>query len=90
VAVEALLLAEGGMASLNPPEWIGKLRPQVVLLSAGADDPGGQPDPETLHSVEGYTLLRTDRNGWIHYRGIILLLFYEAFYLGVSFQARSK
>jgi beta-lactamase superfamily II metal-dependent hydrolase len=65
VPVEALLLAENGLAALNPPEWIGKLRPQVVLLSASADDPRSQPDPETLQAVEGYTLLRTDHNGWI-------------------------
>jgi beta-lactamase superfamily II metal-dependent hydrolase len=61
VQVEALLLADGGLGSLNPPEWIGRLRPQVVLLSAGQS----QPDPETQQAVEGYTLLRTDRNGWI-------------------------
>jgi competence protein ComEC len=65
VQVEALLLAENGLASLNPPEWIDKLRPQVVLLSTGADDPRSQPDTETLEAVDGYTLLRTDRNGWI-------------------------
>jgi beta-lactamase superfamily II metal-dependent hydrolase len=23
------------------------------------------PSPETLDAVQGYTLLRTDRNGWI-------------------------
>jgi hypothetical protein len=49
----------------NPPEWIGKLRPRVVLLSASAEDPRSQPDPEMLQAVAGYTLLRTDRNGWI-------------------------
>ena len=42
--VTALLLAEGGAAALNPPEWIEKLRPQVVLLSAAADELA--PDPE--------------------------------------------
>jgi beta-lactamase superfamily II metal-dependent hydrolase len=59
--VTALLLPEGGYAPLNPPEWIEKLRPQVVLLSAVA----GDLSPETLEAVQGYTLLRTDRNGWI-------------------------
>ncbi|MCK5429328.1 MAG: ComEC/Rec2 family competence protein, partial [Anaerolineales bacterium] len=33
VPVNALLLAESGYAPVNPPEWIDKLRPQVVLLS---------------------------------------------------------
>lgn len=55
----ALLLAEGGAAALNPPEWIAKLQPQVVLLSSAA------PDSQTLEALQGYMLLRTDRNGWI-------------------------
>jgi hypothetical protein len=38
----------------------------LLANPAGADDPRSQPDPETLQAVEGYTLLRTDRNGWIH------------------------
>ncbi len=49
--VTALLLADGGAAELNPPEWIEKLRPQVVLLSAAADDPA--PDPEVLDALAG-------------------------------------
>lgn len=63
--VSALLLAEGGYAPANPPEWIARLQPQVVLLSVGAGDKDGLPSPETLQAVEGYTLLRTDQNGWI-------------------------
>jgi competence protein ComEC len=64
--VEALLLAEGGQGPLNPPEWIAKLKPQVVLLSVGAGDREGRPDPAALEAASGYPLLRTDRNGWIH------------------------
>jgi beta-lactamase superfamily II metal-dependent hydrolase len=41
------------------------LQPQIVLLSVAAGDREGRPDPETLQAVERYTLLRTDRNGWI-------------------------
>jgi beta-lactamase superfamily II metal-dependent hydrolase len=63
--VTALLLAESGYTPANPPEWIEKLRPQVVLLSVAAGDREGRPDAETLEAVEGFTLLRTDRNGWI-------------------------
>ena len=61
----ALLLADGGYAPLNPPEWIERWQPQVALLSVAAGDAEGRPDPETLKALEGYTLLRTDRNGWI-------------------------
>ena len=63
--VTSLLLADGGSAALNPPEWVEKLRPGVLLLSAGG---GNQPDPEVMAAQEGYTLLRTDHNGWIHLR----------------------
>ncbi len=63
--VTALLLAESGYAPANPPEWIEKLSPEVVLLSVAAGDREGRPDPEMLEAVDGYTLLRTDRDGWI-------------------------
>jgi competence protein ComEC len=61
-AVAALLLADGGSVALNPQEWIEKLNPQVVLLSPA---PGGEPDAEVIQALDGYNLLRTDRNGWI-------------------------
>ncbi len=41
------------------------MNPQVVLLSVAVGGREGRPDPETLKAVEGYNLLRTDRNGWI-------------------------
>jgi beta-lactamase superfamily II metal-dependent hydrolase len=63
--VTALLLAESGYAPLTTPEWIERWGPQVILLSVAAGDALGRPDPETLEAVQGYTLLRTDRDGWI-------------------------
>jgi len=63
--VTALLLADQGYAPANPPQWIANLRPQVVLLSVAAGNREGLPSPETLQALQGYTLLRTDRNGWI-------------------------
>jgi beta-lactamase superfamily II metal-dependent hydrolase len=63
--VTALLLAESGYAPINPPELIAKLRPQVILLSVAVDDRYGRPSAETLEAVKGYSLLRTDKNGWI-------------------------
>ena len=63
--VSALLLADGGYAPVNPPERIDKLHPQVVFLSVATGNRRGMPNPETLEAVEEYTLLRTDRNGWI-------------------------
>jgi competence protein ComEC len=61
--VTALLLAESGYAPVNPLDWIDKLHPQIVLLSVAPDDRQGLLSPETLESVQGYSLLRTDRNG---------------------------
>ena len=50
IATTALLLSDCGYAPANPMEWIDRER---------------RPSPETLETVEGYSLLRTDRNGWI-------------------------
>ena len=63
--ITALLLADSGYFPSNPPEWIANLRPQVMLLSVSPADKQGLPSPETLELLQGYTLLRTDRSGWI-------------------------
>jgi hypothetical protein len=63
--VDALLLADYGAASLNPPKWIAKLHPQLMLLNADPRDSMNQPDPAALQNLQGYSLLRTDLNGWI-------------------------
>lgn len=61
----ALLLAESGYAPLNPPQWIARWQPQLILLSVEAGDQNGLPAPEVLEAIQSYTTLRTDRNGWI-------------------------
>jgi len=66
--VTVLLLADNGYAPTNPPEWIDNLNPQLVLLSVAPDDRDGLPDRQTLETLRGYTLLRTDQNGWIEVR----------------------
>jgi competence protein ComEC len=63
--VSALMLADSGYAPANPPEWIANLNPQVMLLSVSAKDGQGRPSPEMIETIQGYTLLRTDRDGWI-------------------------
>jgi competence protein ComEC len=63
--VFALLLAGNGKAALNPPAWIDNLSPQMILLSAAAQDETGMPSQDTLDALQGYTLLRTDLNGWV-------------------------
>jgi competence protein ComEC len=63
--VTVLLLADSGFARLNPPEWLESLRPQLAVLSVVAGDPDGLPAQSVLDGLNGITLLRTDRNGWI-------------------------
>lgn len=63
--VDVLLLADSGYAPSNPPDIIENLNPQLVVLSVAAGDLNGLPSQEVLDSLEGYSLLRTDRNGWI-------------------------
>ena len=63
--VSALLLADNGYAPANPPEWVENLTPEIFLLSVSGKDGRGMPSKESLEAVSGYTLLRTDRNGWI-------------------------
>jgi beta-lactamase superfamily II metal-dependent hydrolase len=35
------------------------------VLSVAAGDPNGLPSQDVLDSLDGYSVLRTDRNGWI-------------------------
>ena len=63
--ISALLLADGGSAALNPPSWLRRLNPQLILLSVGAGDLRGRPDAEVMDALEGYNFMRTDQNGWI-------------------------
>lgn len=64
--VDVLLLSESGYAPTNPPDLFENMSPQLVVLSVGAGDPNGLPAQEVLDALGGgYSLLRTDRSGWI-------------------------
>ena len=63
--VSLLSLANSGYAASNPPEWITNLNPELVVLSVDAADENGMPDSEVLETLNGFSLLRTDENGWI-------------------------
>jgi len=51
-----------GVAAMG---WFSILAVQIVLLSVSPKDATGPPSPERLEAVQGYNLLRIDRNGWI-------------------------
>lgn len=61
----AYLLAGHGTQSANPPAELGTFNPQVILLSVDAGDFRGLPEQTLLDALNGYNLLRTDREGWV-------------------------
>jgi competence protein ComEC len=63
--VDVFLLADAGYGPSNPPDILENVNPQLVVLSVAAGDPDGLPAEEVLESIEGYSMLRTDRSGWI-------------------------
>ena len=63
--VDVLLLADSGFAPSNPPDVVQNVNPQLVVLDVAAGDKDGLPAQDVLDSLDGYSLLRTDRNGWI-------------------------
>ena len=63
--VDVLLLADAGYAPSNPPDIIENVNPKLVVLSVAAGDPNGLPALSVLESLDGYSVLRTDRSGWI-------------------------
>ncbi|MCB9722374.1 MAG: ComEC/Rec2 family competence protein [Candidatus Omnitrophica bacterium] len=63
--VDVLLLADSSYAPSNPPDIFENLNPQLVVLDVAAGDMDGLPSQDVLDALEGYSLLRTDRNGWI-------------------------
>ncbi len=63
--VDVLLLADSGYAPSNPPDIIENVNPKLVVLSVAAGDPDGLPAQAVLEALDGYSVLRTDRSGWI-------------------------
>ncbi len=63
--VNVLLLSADSAAWLNPSDWIAALHPQAVLLSIPAQNRLQAPSPESLQALRGYTVLRTNQNGWV-------------------------
>jgi len=63
--VDVLSLAESGYAPLSPVDGLQNLNPRLTVISVGAGDQDGRPDKEMLDALAGYSVLRTDRNGWV-------------------------
>lgn len=63
--VDVLMLADSGYSPLTPPDWLQNLQPRLVVISVAAADLNGLPDKDTLDALTGYSVLRTDVNGWV-------------------------
>ena len=65
--VDVLKVAHHGSADEGLPALLGRLRPRVATVSAGAGNRYGHPAPPTLRALRaaGTAVLRTDRDGTI-------------------------
>jgi beta-lactamase superfamily II metal-dependent hydrolase len=54
----------GGKESISQ-SFIDAVQPLGVIIPVGAGNTKGDPQPETLALIEGYTVLRTDERGTI-------------------------
>lgn len=65
---DVLKVGHHGSKNSTTPEFLGRVRPQVALISSGEDNPYGHPSPELLERLieTGVRILRTDQNGAIH------------------------
>lgn len=69
--VTILKAAHHGARNGVTPGWIARTRPAIVVISVGAGNRYGDPDPRALryYSALGARILRTDRDGTIEIRG---------------------
>lgn len=68
--LELLVAGHHGSSSSTGLRLLSETRPEVVVISVGADNSYGHPDPQTLGRLEwaGCRVLRTDLQGDIHIR----------------------
>lgn len=65
---DVLKVGHHGSKNSTMEEFLERVRPQIAVVSAGAENPYGHPSPEALERLEqaGVRVLRTDRSGAIH------------------------
>ncbi len=60
--VSAVLLSDGGDRAANPPGWLTRLDPELILLSTNTEQ---LPSGDLLRQLMGRTIVRTDIHGSI-------------------------
>ena len=68
--VDVLVAGHHGSQDATCEELLAAIRPKIVCISAGADNPYGQPAPEVLERLDrfGCRVFRTDTQGTITIR----------------------
>lgn len=61
-----LVPQHGGENSISA-RFLDTARPSAVIIAVGADNPDGDPQPQTLNLLSNYTILRTDQRGTISF-----------------------
>jgi beta-lactamase superfamily II metal-dependent hydrolase len=61
LAASVLLVPEGGRAGALDRGLAEAVNPWAAVISVGVDGPAAK----TLEALEGYPVMRTDRNGWV-------------------------
>ncbi|MFQ5768063.1 MAG: ComEC/Rec2 family competence protein [Acidobacteriota bacterium] len=64
-AAQVLKVAHHGSRNSTSPKFLIRVAPRLAVISVGARNPWGHPDPEVLARlrIAGIPALRTDRNG---------------------------
>ncbi len=67
LAADVLKVAHHGSATSTTPPFLAAVRPRLALVSVGAHNTYGHPDPEVLDALRnaGAAVLRTDRAGTV-------------------------
>ncbi|MBI2625337.1 MAG: MBL fold metallo-hydrolase [Candidatus Nealsonbacteria bacterium] len=60
---DVLKVGHHGSKTSTAPEFIGAVSPEVAVISVGKDNKYGHPHQETLETLSGIEILRTDQDG---------------------------
>jgi competence protein ComEC len=65
---DVLKIGHHGSKNSSMPDFLAAVRPRIAIISVGADNPYGHPNPEALQRLEsgGVRVLRTDHDGAVH------------------------